>query len=92
MNEEKITHKDAYRILRQFQDWRTDKDFRNLTDCEYTTKELTEAIDFILDNCGYPEFRKNMANCEECKHWVYEGCVCHLKSCKFEEKKDERRK
>lgn len=60
-------------ILRRFQDWRTGKDIRTLTDTGMDPHELTIAIDTILSHFGLP---KPMLNCNKCRYRNKEDDRC----------------
>lgn len=88
-----MTDYKALLILRLFQDWRTDKDLRGITDCEFTAKELTEAIDHILNASPYQEFKHHYADCRNCKHWQFlynciEAGECKVGKCTYAPKGD----
>lgn len=57
---------EAYRILRRYQDWRTDKDKRTQHDIDISPRQLSVAIDAILEsqNAGEP-----LVDCERCRNY-----------------------
>lgn len=89
-----MTDYKALLTLRLFQDWRIGKDMRGITDCEFTAKELTEAIDHILNASPFQEFKHHYADCENCRHWhIFGGCLeagdCAVDKCTYTRKGDE---
>ncbi len=76
-----MTLKEAYVVLRRFQDWRAygdDRSFGAAFPEERTGdgKQLrTEAIDLILKEHG---LGRPIANCADCRHWNIQQAKCLL--------------
>lgn len=81
-----MTLNEAYRILRRFQDWRTDKDKRTQHDIDISPRQLSVAIDAILEsqNTGEP-----LVDCEKCCHYYYACRAKQIGECHSFEPEDE---
>ena len=60
-----MTLKEAYRVLRRFEDWRSGKDCRTVEEA-FPTNEHREAIQLILAAQG---LYKPIADCGRCRHY-----------------------
>lgn len=69
-----MTLKEAYRVLRRFEDWRGGGDWRTI-DGAFPKREHREAIKMILASQGLD---KPIADCEACKHRTSKGVGCSL--------------
>lgn len=67
-----MTLKEAYKILRRFEDWRLGKDFR-IMESALPTREHREAIALILASQGLD---KPIADCENCRHQTSKMVGC----------------
>lgn len=60
-----MTLNQAYRVLRQLQDWRTGADCRTMDEVGIQPNIATQAIEMILAANGQPN---KIADCSSCKH------------------------
>lgn len=60
-----MTLKEAYRLLRRYQDWRSGADERTFGRAGLTPSGVTETIEMILASQG---LAPPLADCKNCKH------------------------
>jgi len=72
-----MTLKEAYRVLRRFEDWRGGGDWRTIDEA-FPKREHREAIKMILASQGLD---KPIADCENCRHYAGDSrpAICKLR-------------
>ena len=85
-----MTLKEAYRVLRRFEDWRGGGDWRTIDEA-FPKREHREAIKMVLASQGLD---KPIAGCGSCRHYAGGGqpAVCLLRvrgGCKKFEEEDQ---